>query len=289
MRAAGAPLRTLAALALFAACGTLPAASTDGELPPLDTVLDGLARSTARYRENALGFSCREVIEWRTFPGSGRRREFAYVFVRDANAVLEDYRTRLEGRLDRRSRPLDPEAFGVPAFLRSALLWPLVFREERRHLHRYELLGQGMALGRRALRVRFEPVLPYVADLNEWEGTAWVDSETFQLLRVEALHVEYAPQQRRLERALAGEVELPRGLDIVNVSTEFGLVEHGLRLPSLAEVRRSRFFVVGRARNRRTREAPLFEVRQRYDDYRFFEVRTDERLSPAGPPEATPP
>jgi len=62
-----------------------------------------------------------------------------------------------------------------------------VFGAARQKLHRYQILGEDTALGRTALKLRFEPIPPYREELNSWFGTAWIDRETSQLLRVEAM------------------------------------------------------------------------------------------------------
>src|SRR5713101_2542471 len=68
--------------------------------------------------------------------------------------------------------------------------WVLIFHKTRQPVHHYQLAGREFVSGREAVKVSFEPLKPYKEGLNDWYGTAWVDTSTFQLLRVEAMKVE---------------------------------------------------------------------------------------------------
>ena len=171
----------LLAMALSAAVCPPRAAESADSLPDLLRRLD---RASHLYLDSVLNFSCDETLR-----ESGKRniiRRFNYIFIYDKKKGFVDFRT-AGGRSPESS--VDPAELGI-RYLQRSYLWVLVFHKTRQPLHHYKIEGREAVLGRQALKVSFEPVKPYKEKLNDWTGTAWVDPETYQLLRVEAMTVE---------------------------------------------------------------------------------------------------
>lgn len=275
--------------ATFAA---VPAQTRD--VPPLSVLLQRLGRVAGLYRDNALRFTCDETI---TYRGTGGKRTYRleYIYVYTEDDGLADYRVfrrRAAGRRaakDKRKRgassettvsPADLDDLDLPNYLLRAYSWAFIFEASRRERYEYELEGQEKIAGNRAVRIRFEPLPPFVEGVNEWFGTAWVDLQTYQLLRVEAMLLLDYRKQKRMERLLreaSPNVSYTTD-EIRRVVTDFGLLENEMRFPSEVTFSASGYVVSGRKRDSRLREVPLYQVRQTYDNYRFFGVRTREEV-----------
>jgi hypothetical protein len=238
-------------------------------------LLERLADTAELYRSRALGFTCEETIRWDRRGETGWRR-FGYVVVYDEATGFADYRTRLRsGTRKTVPKQVEPADFGVPAYLRSVYLWPFVFRRSRQAFHTYAWIGSEEVLGRRADLVRFEPIAPYRAGVNEWFGTAWIDSETAQLLKVEARHAKEQAELERLERHRAGEAASSWTYQIESLTTEYTVEKNGLRLPGKVDLLRESFDLAqGRSGWDEGRRVTL-RVSQTYRRYRFFGVETD--------------
>ena len=241
----------------------------------LEDLLERLARVSELYRDAALRFSCEETITDSGLGGGTSRFDYIYVF--DPRDGFKDYRTRkVRGRL----RRVTLEKSRVPRFLSQAYSWAFVFAAARQRLHRYEILGEDTVLGRTALRLRFEPIPPYWEELNSWFGTAWIDRETSQLLRVEAMRPDQRAEQGRLEADLAGGLVwsgLRRYL-IERVSTDFTVEKNGMRFPAKVVIEMTRHVVRSRDTGRTSKVSPVYRVEQTYDHYQFFSVRTQEEI-----------
>jgi hypothetical protein len=59
-----------------------------------------------------------------------------------------------------------------------------------------------------------------------------------------------------------------------SVTTDFSVVEHGLRFPGRVEVSIHRHRVVGSGESRRKRSVLASRIIQTYENYRFFDVDT---------------
>ena len=179
-----------------------------------------------------------------------------------------------------RPRRVILEKSRVPRFLSQAYSWAFVFAAARQRLHRYEILGEDTALGRTALKLRFEPIPPYREELNSWFGTAWIDRETSQLLRVEAMKSDQHAEEGRLEADLAGSLVwsgLRRYL-IERVSTDFTVEKNGMRFPAKVVIEMTRHVVRTRDTGRTSQVSPVYRVVQTYGHYQFFSVRTQEEI-----------
>jgi hypothetical protein len=244
----------------------------------LDGWLERLDHTAALYRERALGFTCEETIRWEKRGDSGRQK-FGYVVVYDDESGFDDYRTRLK-RSKRNAPPrrVEPEDYRVPAYLRSVYLWIFVFREERRPFHRYEIVGEDELYDRPAVLIRFEPLPPFRPRVNGWFGTAWVDRETAQLLKVEAHRSEDHLTLMEIERHRAGEAVSSWVYNVEKVTTEFGIEAKGMRFPSRVELRRDRHDLLRGLDDWRYKTSNVLLVDQTYTAYRFFGAEAESRI-----------
>jgi len=281
-RSASAAFARRVVRAVLLLMGTLPAlsASTAAASSPPDPILEGMLRRLNRvaklYRDGALEFSCNETMTW-SDPGPRKVRS-SYMYVYDDATGFHDYRTRLEN-----GRPVlvVPGSEGPDHFLQRAYSWAFVFGAIPNH--RFFLEGRETALGRAAYRIDFAPVPPIKEGINDWYGNVWVDVETYQILKVEAVHDDqqaaYAGFQAELKRAEPAPPGAPeRKFVFETVTTEFTVVKNGMRFPGKVTIARSRYVFPGGGRGNPYREIPLSLVTQTYDDYRFFGVRTEEEI-----------
>jgi hypothetical protein len=261
-----------------------PAAGTEAE-PDLGALLERLARVAELYRDSALSFACEETIDWQSkgtwhegessWGRSSGRQKFAYVYVHDDTEGFRNFRTQTGWMPDSsRTKEIRPDA---PLYLDNALLWIFAFREERQPLHRYRIAGTGDVLGRRAVQIEFEPIPPIQYRVNDWHGTAWVDAETTQLLKVEAYSQEDHEEQARLQQLLARPDRRRVGYVRRHV-TEYASEKNGLRFPSRLETRGYRVTVGFDRGEPRLEEKLIHRVDQTYRDYRFFSVRSEEEI-----------
>ena len=243
-----------------------------GELEEMLTRID---RTATDYSRAALSFSCQESIRWIGKEGSGRR-DFNYVVAIDENGVFEDYRT-LDRKREANALParVEPRDHGVPSYLRSAYLWVFIFKRDRWPHHHYEIMGKKKLYGRPATLIRFEPKPPYRVDVNNWFGTAWVDRETAQLLKVVAHRPKDEEELKKIEQHAAGEAVIAWSYVVEITTTEFTAEERGQRLPGRVEQRSDRHDF---SRSLDASVRSIRRVQQLYTDYRFFEVKATESI-----------
>jgi hypothetical protein len=241
----------------------------------LGLLLDRLDAVARLYADTALRFTCRETIT--SEPGGVRRFDYIYIFGPDGR--FRDYRTRPGSR---RGREVDPEHAHLPRWLNQAYSWAFIFWRDRHDRFRFRRDGEETILGREAFRLRFEPVLPIDRGINDWVGTAWIDRTTWQILRVEARTPDDFDAYLRFQASLAPDA--PAGLEsdptyfsIETIETEFAFVKNDMRFPSAVVIERSRYAVPGR-HGRPFDVTPRYRVRQEYDDYHFFNVRTADEI-----------
>jgi len=234
--------------------------------PGLATWLSRLDRVASLYRETALRFTCSELMSWIDRNGHGQRARFVYVYTVDEKAGLKDYRMdpSLRGDLAA-THEVEPARYGVPRHVERGFSWIFLFRKARWPEHRYDFLGEGEALGRPAVRIGFHAIAPYREGRNEWDGEAWVDRDTAQILRVEARRPDdYAEQSERLP-TIGEDLSLRE-----KVTTEFSVEKNGMRFVGLIRLQTFRV-------DPETGEwsaLPARHVEQAYRGYRFFEVST---------------
>jgi len=250
------------------------ATAQGAEDPELSLLLERLDRLSQLYEDSVLSFTCNERI---TYRGKGTKSyDYSYLYVLDDNGQPRDLR-RAKG-LGKELAP-EPRGADLPAYLLRPYSAVFIFQTAKRGRFEFEILGRGEALGRPAIEVGFEAVPPYVVGDNAWFGTAWVDRDSFQLLRVEA----YDPESRENRLALekAREEALRRGPvqhsvhQVSRFDVEFGVVENGMRFPSRVFIEKRKYevpFDVERNGHR------VWTVAQTYKRYRFYSTRTEEQI-----------
>ncbi len=243
--------------------------------------LAGVARL---YRDSALSFSCREEITTRSI----RKKDYAfrYVYVFDDRRGFMDHRTR---PWDRKGREVDPGKYPIPQFLRQAYSWAFLFDAAAAGQHRFERTGEAEVLGRPAVRLRFEPADEAAIGSQSWFGTAWIDRETCQILKVEAQKPEHHARQMEFEAEVSlaaayRESNSRRIFLIERVTTEFTVVKNGMRFPGRVEIDLTRYVIPGEGRTQAFRTEHIYNVEQVYSDYQFFSVRTAEEIRAFGKP-----
>lgn len=243
----------------------------------LERTLPRLARVAELYRDNALGFACEESIVY-SGEESGRIK-FAYLFIRDKHGKLRDFRT---WKSARNGEEVDPRDYHVPRFLESAYLWAFVFRADRQPLYRFELQSEATVGDRTAIVIKFVPREPIRKGLNDWAGYARVDSETTQILDVEAYTpVDWARKTRRDAAVGLAPTRNDRThatYDVEKIFTEFGFEKNGMRFPSRVTISTSRTAIVPGAIHQDVWESVLRKVTQDYSKFEFFSVRSSDEI-----------
>lgn len=258
------------------------AAQSDSELEQL---LDGLAAVAVMYQDNALGFTCDEIIHHHSDEGR-KDYKFTYIYI-NGDEGLVDYRVKYGSAGKKKApTPIDLSTYRLPAALFRAYSWIFVFREDRRDRYRFELIGEETMHARPALKLRFAPIPPFQHAVNEFFGTAWIDTETLQLLRVEAVHHRDRKRQEWLQREWeqpSNDARLP--IAIETVETDFRFFKQGLRFPSEVLLRKTAY---------RISEGPsdigrqIYKVRQKYRNYQFYDVDTTDKVYKAKDKAASP-
>jgi hypothetical protein len=169
---------------------------------------------------------------------------------------------------------------GLPIYVLRAYSSVFIFERDHRHLYDFELVGEEEVLGRRAVKVRLEAIPPHVEGVNDWIGAAWVDRQTYELLRFEGLKVDDHRQKRIFSLGIE-QSKVPRPYDsrsFDGIEVEFGEQKNGMRFPSKVVIRRTVFATARTAKYLRSPGYRALEVEQSYDDYRFFGVTTEETV-----------
>ena len=268
------------------------AAEVPLDLPPLPLLLERLDRVAGLYRSGALDFTCVESVR------VNRRRKGTYDYIyKVTDGKLEDHHISRE--LGKGSELLAAPR-GVPDGIARPSLWTGLFYKVRQPHIRYAISGREVVLGRPTLRVTFEPApgKPIIKDVNDWIGTAWIDAETYQVIKVvardAARYADYRELLERHERELQryeeamelrekGEPrpEAPRPLtfEIATYSSWFGYVKNGMRFPTQVRTERRRYLLPGEDVDDPQDGYRVFLVVQSFDKYRFFGVRSEEQVT----------
>lgn len=278
--------------------------------PKLQELLVNIDRVANRYRDRALRFTCDEIVRYDTAPGffstrrpgyadstniSMRSRQrtyrFRYVYGYDDQGNLENLRTRYrkDGKKVRKKdlEPIEPEDHRIPWELSNAYSWIFVFERPRWHEYDYRWIGESRALGRPAIEIDFEARTPWLLMPDEWVGTAWIDAETFHVLRVEARSTSEEIKRRtflaHLEHARTSEKPVRSSHSFAQFAISFGEIQHDLRLPTQVEYIGQSVEVFGRGGGADYSESMRFKVQQRYENYRFFGVSSDVAIEKPDP------
>lgn len=257
---------------MLLALAAVPAQGADD--PELFQVLERLDRLSQLYKDSALSFTCDERITYRG--KETRRYDYSYLYVLDDDGQPRDLR---EPKGMGKEMASEPRGADLPAYLLRPYSAVFIFQKAKRRRFEYEFLGRGEALGRPAVEVRFEAVPPYVVGDNAWFGRVWIDSDSSQLLRVEAYDPEsheakLALEQAREEEALEGNVR-PSTHEFSRFEVEFGVVKNGMRFPSKVSIERRKYKIPFDLEGDGLR---LWTVEQTYRRYRFFKTRTEEQI-----------
>ena len=309
----------LGILITLTALTTLPVRARAATGQELGELLATLGRLSELYGDSALNFTCVERITQTRFLSLDRIGErashtFDYFYVFNTveaasesggtlRAGLRDYRTEPGVAAEGEAGRINPAELGL-AYLSRSYSWIFVFGLEASPNYVFIQEPDDTALGRPAHVIGFEPRLPIRMGLNDWSGRAWIDKETMQLLRVEAVtSAEYLESSgQRAANRTEGGVNVATASDLygfTHAEVDFGEEKNGLRFPSRSMLTGTLIRVDGedsgsyRQATRKLLERGIkmnktFRVEQAYRDYRFFSVRTEaevqQRLRDQGSP-----
>ena len=282
--------------------------ATESALPPLEPLdlsdpadpealshlLERLTRVAWLYMDQALSFVADESIESMTYdlrrspPRRVRDYQFEYVYgLIDEDAAnrfsgalpgkYTDYRRRKGARGDDRLPGEVVASLRLPMLISKAYSFPLIFREALWPLHSFEISGEETVLERPAVGVRIIPKPPIQQHINDWFGTAWFDRESLQPLKFEVYKEEEFLVFSEYEAAMRGEIPAD-DFTFTRTTALFGTEKNGMRFPSKIVIERSRYDVKGPPGEREAKDRVEFRVTQRYSNYRFFNVRTEEEV-----------
>jgi hypothetical protein len=242
-------------------------------VPELERLLSRLDRVAQLYRDAALEFSCKETIR---DSAQGGRHDLEYLYVYDETEGFQDFRTR--GR--RSVTPVKFEDLGLDLVLHRSYSWAFVFLGGAHEFHEYEIVDTSDPS---TIGIRFEPIPPYQEGLNDWFGTAWIDRESLQLIRVNAMKPAdweiYQEFERKLAMASKSSPYLRKERYLfTRVSTEFTVEKNGMRFPGKTRIETVRCRIRGGIADDRYHESEIRAVEQTYRDYEFFTVRTAEEI-----------
>ena len=265
---------------------------TDPTVLPL--LLERLTRVAWLYMDQALGFVADETIESLTYdlrrspPRRTRDYQFEYVYgLIDEDAAgrfsgalpgkYTDYRRRKGARGGDRLPEEVVSSLRLPMLISKAYSFPLIFREVLWPMHDFEIRGEEMILDRPAVGVRIIPKPPIQEHMNDWFGTAWFDRESLQPLKFEVFKEDEFIEFSAFEAAMRGEIPAD-DFTFTRVTALFDTEKNGMRFPSRIVIDRSHHQVKGPPDDREASDQTEFRVTQRYSNYRFFNVRTEQEV-----------
>ena len=250
----------------------------EDETPVLSALLERLSRVAFLFHDGALEFTCDEKIVWEGPGYKDGRASFEYIFAHDDQGELEDYRTRVSVRKRKKApREVEPQKQGVPSYVRSAYLWILTFHESRHPFHTYRTVGEEVIDDVPTVKIAFDPIPPYRDRFNDWFGTAWIDPETAQIVRLVAYRPEDEEVRRRLEEFRDGGELEREWYELRTITTDFTETKNGLRFPGSIRIEKATYW--GRNRKRlEDHKKVLLEVEQTFTKYRFFSVRSEGEI-----------
>ena len=283
-------------------------AEAEVDLASIDVLLERMARVAELYNDNALRFSCDEEITYTLFGASGRvqdRRKYSlqymYTYTLDPEAPtdlegemggrLADYRTIHDENAPEGSfREIELEELELPNYLKRAYSWVFIFEAARQPRYQFEILGEENVHGVDALILGFDPIPPYVRRVNDWFGRVWIDKQSSQILRVEARSSDSLTDDSPDEELdSAGAPNDRNTFSVTSVTTDFAIEKNGMRFPShtMLTASMSRRFeggasvvaaLTGEVGDYATEVHTVFRVDQTYDEYRFFNVRSETEI-----------
>lgn len=276
-RAAG--LRLAAAAILLAGLAPPASAQGGGRSAQLETILSRLAERAAIYERTALRFACEEEVSLADYDsGETVKRQSVevhdYLLEYTEQKGLQPFRALLARNAEPVPRKEVRPDYAVP----EPYGWNLLFTRERQGRFQFELADTAILSGSAAWVIAFKPLLAYTDGntVEQWEGRAWVDQDTLDVLQIEA---QPANQTETMEARLAEYRQSFRFLGLHGksrprlrqIQVEFGVVKDDLRFPSrsLASTR-----LVASDASARLDSS----VVQRYRNYVFYDVESLEQM-----------
>jgi len=230
-----------AALAVgLLASSPLPGQAVGPRSAELERILERLAERAAVYERTALRFACREEASLSEYDGDEVVRKQVseyhdYLLEYSDRDGLVPYRALLARNAEPAERHQVKPEYGIP----EPYGWNLLFTRERQGRFQFRLVDKDILHPHLVWVVEFQPLLSYIdgGQIDEWEGMAWVDQDTLDLLRLEAVP---AHQDELLEARLAQYRQAFRFLGMAakkrprlrRLQVEFGHELEGLRFPS---------------------------------------------------------
>jgi hypothetical protein len=279
----GSPARRAAGVAAAALLLAGPATETRGQgggrSAQLESVLSRLADRAAIYEKTALRFACEEEVTLAEYDGSETVKKQSievhdYLLEYTERNGLQPFRALLARNAEKQARKEVRPDYAVP----EPYGWNLLFTRERQTRFQFELVDTAVLAPAVTWVIAFKPLLSYTDGntVEQWEGRAWVDQDSFDILQIEA---QPANQEATMQARLAEYRQSFRFLGLHGksrprmrqIQVEFGIAKEGLRFPSrsLASTR----LVAGDASTRLDSS-----VVQRYRDYVFYDVESLEQM-----------
>ena len=244
-----------------------------------------LADRADTYKQEALGFTCRETVIEAKYDietaghKSSKTFNYDYLFEERAEGVLREYRQLLEktrdGEWKRRKAEFEPP---VP----PAYLWAELFSHENEGRFNFRPAGQVVRAYRLLTLIDFIGIAPNPGGtkIDGWSGQVAVDARSLNLW---SISVEPTGQQVRLEVevmkynkafAIAG-VPLASRPHGWHLDVTFGFEREGLSYPTQQVLSMTS---LARDQEMRVQQKTSFK----YEDYRFFvpEISAEEFLTP---------
>ncbi|HEU5181106.1 MAG TPA: hypothetical protein VFW45_09950 [Candidatus Polarisedimenticolia bacterium] len=284
------PQKVLAgcAAALFAA-GIARGAGEDG----FDATMELVSARATRYEKAALGFSCEETVilgKFSSSTGENKREQksrYDYLYEGSSESGYREIRMQPSKNGD----PADAKQVDPGLDVPGAYDWALLFSQQHRGHFRFEPAGSELVGFHSAVIIAFRgaKTFDHGREIHEWSGKAWVDSETGNFVKVEA---EPNGQEELLKLRTA---EWRKSMRIVGVPVKkqprgyryrltFSVDKFGLSFPGEAETRRFGLSLTGE-------EEMKERIAQRFRNYVFFNVHSEEDFAaaaPSPPPPAAP-
>jgi hypothetical protein len=253
--------------------------------------MERLTERASLYRAKALGFTCREVVitgKYDLETGSykkGDRTTYEYLFEeREGGGGLRELREELIYDKDgdsfkRKGTDFEPQA--PPAYA-----WAGLFARENRARFHFRPAGQVVKAYRLLTMIQFIGTSPNPGgnDISGWSGTVAVEGKTLNLWSIQAepsgqdvrLEVEVLKYRRAFAIAGVPLAARPHGWQL---EVTFGIEVEGLSYPTEQSVAKT---ALAPSQRMVVEEKQTFK----YDDYRFFDVGTqEEEVKEKAPPD----
>ncbi len=257
------------------------------EDPAFVDLMDRLTKRSALYRRYAKGFTCREVVRLAKYDvdsssyKNNEKTVYDYLFEEIPGGRLREVREEIvESKKGIKRRGTDFEPQAPPAYA-----WATIFGPENRGRFHFRPAGQVVKAYRLLTLVEFVGISPNPggSDISGWSGRIALEARSLNLWSV---HAEPSGQGPRLEAeifkyqrafAIAGVplASRPHGWEL-NVT--FDMERFGLSYPTEQTLSMTSLTGLGKMN---LEKKTVF----RYEDYRFFEVATEEELQEIGSPE----